>query len=108
MAKFFVGQRVRLVRKSGPRISGSAGTHKRSNQPRVGDEGTVLGTDSHPNAGFVHAAFPVLSVRMDRTGVYGLAPAECWEPILPSGHAACDEDFKRDLDRMLEGEGIPA
>jgi hypothetical protein len=92
-----------LVHKRGPSIKGSAGVHKLANQPRTGDEGTVLGTDSHPNPGFVHASFPVLSVRMDRTGVHGLAPAECWEPILPSGHRTCDEDFKRDLDKLLEG-----
>jgi hypothetical protein len=30
------------------------------------------------------------------------------EPILPDGHRACDDDFKRDLDRLLERQGIAA
>jgi hypothetical protein len=29
-------------------------------------------------------------------------------PILPDGHRACDDDFKRDLDRLLERQGIAA
>lgn len=33
---------------------------------------------------------------------------EMLEPILPDGHRACDEDFKRDLDRLLERQGIAA
>lgn len=30
-----------------------------------------------------------------------------WEPILLSDDKACEEDFKRDLDRLLEREGVP-
>lgn len=30
------------------------------------------------------------------------------EPIVPDGHRACDDDFKRDLDRLLERQGIAA
>lgn len=29
-------------------------------------------------------------------------------PILLDGLHACDEDFKRDLDRVLQREGVPA
>lgn len=33
---------------------------------------------------------------------------QCLEPILPEGQRPCEEDFKHDLDQLLEREGVPA
>lgn len=84
MTAFFVGQRVRFVKRTGlPTPTGAM--HPRRNELRVGDEARVLGTDSCPNAGFIHADYPVLSVEFLVSGVSGIAPAMAFEPIVPKG-----------------------
>jgi hypothetical protein len=99
-SQFFVGQRVKVVREGEPVYQAA-----RSAKIKIGDEGVVLGTDSRPNGGFVHNdSFAVLSVHIDRLSLHGLAPAYCFEPILPEGHRPCEEGWS--LDKLLEG--LPA
>jgi hypothetical protein len=85
MTTFYVGQRVRLARRPDPSelLDGSVKTMP--GRVLVGDQGTVMGTDSNPNAGFIPGPFPRLSVRVDKLGAYGMSPASVWEPIVPKG-----------------------
>jgi hypothetical protein len=92
MSRFFVGQRVRKVR----------------GMMAIGTTGSVIGVglwnDFRPEA--------TMKVRVDMPamGFGGLFsageeaftdPAD-WEPILLARHEACDAEFKRDLDAMLD------
>lgn len=84
MATFFVGQRVRHVRS----VTGLV---------PVGVEGRVAAI------GMMTMQGPTdLGVVWDGFGLYG-ADVDQVEPILPEGHRPCDTEFKRDLDRLLEG-----
>jgi hypothetical protein len=92
MATFFVGQRVRVVHPFHPEYYGLTG--------RL----TALFPERQSIRYVVNC-----DVDWDRL------PANCLsvchtsrlEPILPD-HQACDDDFKRDLDRLLERQGIAA
>lgn len=101
MAKFFVGQRVKVARLPGAneRVEGKCLPGKME----IGDEGTVLGTDSRPNAGFVFADHPRVSVYADKLGAHGMAPESIWEPILPEGAAPSEFTTLHDLLSSLEG-----
>lgn len=95
MARFYVGQRVRVV-------ATDAGSRYRCVQ--IGDEGFVTEVFDGP--------FIRISIPGKRNHVYDLPdfPMCPWEiePILDSKHEACDEDFKRDLDHLLERQGVAA
>jgi hypothetical protein len=95
MATFYVGQRVRVV---GADVS----------KFLIGRETRVTGQLT-------------LGRGKNDTSFYGyptdlrnwcdcvfIARPEFLEPILPDGHRACDDDFKRDLDKLLERQGLAA
>lgn len=42
------------------------------------------------------------------SGYAYVAKPDHLEPIQDPGHQACDEDFKRDLDKLLERQGVVA
>ena len=97
MSRFFVGQRVRLAR----------GVDGISPPSRVA-EGRIY-KFGLTQAGYV---FPDGSVNPNDCDCYvnwdGIAGPHSQhtnqlEPILPEGSRTCDEDFKRDLDKLLEG-----
>lgn len=102
MAKFYVGQRVKLARHAHDwgRIDGKV----MSGSVAVGDEGAVLGTDSQPNRGFVPAHFPRVSVHLDKLGAHGMAPESVWEPIQPQGAAPSEFTTLADLLTSLGAE----
>ena len=84
MARFFAEQRVKLAR---PR-----------NPENLGMEGVFRGYISENWCGVDWAGqWPVNAALSDQL-----------EPIQPDGHKACDTDFKLDLDRLLEREGVSA
>lgn len=90
MSRFFVGQRVRVVRVED------------TDPPILGHEAVVTsinycGGDPDPLYGLDIAPF-----WEDQIYWYGFASGDL-EPILPSGHRPCEDQFKRDLDKMLEG-----
>ena len=97
MARFFVGQRVRI--KWSALCPGLAG-----------QEGRIVPLPTHM-VRFVNPEGRPWAVAPEAWGApYRTNPGDWFgpyeeqlEPILPSGHAACDEDFKRDLDKLLEG-----
>ncbi len=79
MSRFFVGQRVKIVRSS----QGMCG---RDDDPLIiqnpiGREGVIAGTVSHPNAGFYAYGDYDTSLRLD-TGELGMCPSACLEPAL--------------------------
>lgn len=91
MAHFFVGQRVRIVKTSIRKYFGS--------EARICGRATNVGMwrldiDGHGNR------WP--------SGRFFTVDEDKIEPILLNGHQACDDDFKRDLDRLLERHGIAA
>ena len=94
MSKFYVGQRVRVV--ASPYSSWWL---------RPGMTGVIV--SSYHGGG-------LFGVRMDAGKPddilgdgWGFAPYQL-EPILDQKHEACDEEFKRDLDRLLERQGVAA
>lgn len=91
MSRFFVGQRVRLVRPFYPENMGATGVIN------------AMFQETRVRGGLVNCnvAFDV-PVRGTDTHTSDL------EPILPEGHKPCEEQFKRDLDRLLEREGVSA
>jgi hypothetical protein len=98
MAKFFVGQRVKVVRRPHEALRPDLGCVG----GRIGDEGTVVGTVARPNRGFWTDGHPdMLSVKLDRLQMHGLAPSYCFEPILPEGHRAGETGLCEPLDRLL-------
>jgi hypothetical protein len=103
MSRFFVGQRVRIKWSDGwPELAGREGriSERASGVPDV--RGIIGDWRVAPDAWGTHVA-PTPSTMGGRN----FAPSsDQLEPILPDGHRACDEDFKRDLDKMLEG--LPA
>ena len=98
MSRFFVGQRVRLVRPTNPINMGIEGRFERyADTPR----GTRMSNGCTEIEGkcFVH-------YRGDPAG--SVEHTDRLEPILPEGHKPCEEQFKRDLDRLLERDGVSA
>lgn len=98
MSRFFVGQRVRKVREHGRGFdqypSGSTGVIVEIGPYVVGTrfpDGQVAKVPADCLVLYRGAVFTAL-------GLY-----DCLEPILSDGHRSCDEDFKRDLDKLLEG-----
>lgn len=95
MVSFFIGQRVRVVRTD---------SHlKRKDDPlggRIGDEGNVVGTCSRPNSGFWSDGQDVLSVKLDRFEIPGIAPSYCFEPILPEGAQPSKFRFTELMDNL--------
>jgi hypothetical protein len=81
MSRFYVGQRVKVVRST-------EGCRGRGERPHivangVGRTGVIAGTMSHPNVGFhPHGDYDV-SIRLD-TGELGMCPSVCLEPITDS------------------------
>lgn len=100
MATFFVGQRVRMARPFYPENLGRQG--------RIRELG--IGVQCQ-DGGYANCAVDWDDGQRDAITVYHESGGRWrrWthtsqlEPILPDGHRACDEDFKRDLDRLLEG-----
>lgn len=98
MSRFFVGQRVRVV---------SAATLGSAH--RVGTEDVVSArygflTFSNGDEGVAYSLLG--DSDYDRSCMPGWAAwmGDQLEPILPEGHKGCDEDFKRDLDKLLSKE----
>lgn len=100
--KFFVGQRVRLARAAQPKNEGLTG-RIRELWPKDlrGGNGIDLNCSVDWDNGDrdVSFAHPYNGEATDRSRL---------EPILPEGHKPCEVDFKRDLDRLLEREGVSA
>ena len=94
MATFFVGQRVRVKAVDNDCCA-----------CRVGSEARIIGDRFSPI--YMEEQWVILVGSDDYHVVKRLA-ANYLEPILPDGHRACDDDFKRDLDRLLERQGIAA
>lgn len=88
MTVFRVGQRVRVRQV----------THA-VNRSYVGREGIVTQVDQFGRVTFYGLNICALGCGPKGYGFQGYQ----LEPILDQRHEACDEDFKRDLDRMLEG-----
>lgn len=93
MARFYAGQRARVVRV------------RRGFGPgwRVGAEVRVVSRVLESPLGTISDYCVRCS---DGSLAYPLQSQ--LEPILPEGHKPCEEQFKRDLDRLLEREGVSA
>ena len=100
MAKFYVGQRVRVVS-----VDSSSAYDFRA----VGMEGVVNELDCESEAHELGMVGVTLSIPANGGSCdeWCFEPEEL-EPILDQKHEACDEDFKRDLDRLLERQGVSA
>lgn len=94
MATFFVGQRVRIV-------------HVKTDRHLIGREGRINEIRQMDNLDGIKCNW--VGYGLDIWPIQFYKGALCaWtsdqlEPILPSGHQPCDTEFKRDLDRLLEG-----
>lgn len=94
MSRFFVGQRVRIARNVGWQ-------HPMLNS-FIGKEGVICSVDQSWNS-------PLRDhpIRLrEFPGV--LFHPDDLEPITFEEHKPCEEQFKRDLDRLLEREGVSA
>lgn len=89
MSRFFVGQRVRIVACDYPPYEGLIGS-----EAIVDELDAVNKLDVGGHIGITIPGDP---------RSFCFWPWEL-EPILPDGHRACDEDFKRDLDKLLSKE----
>lgn len=91
MATFFVGQRVRL-------------THSLNYPEIIGREYRIAALNV---SAWACGLGSYRGHQLDSNIPNGLlpivAPPDFLEPILPEGHQPCDTEFKRDLDRLLEG-----
>lgn len=112
MATFYVGQRVRILWSKGwPELAGQEGRivgrapHGLFDRFLCESDARFCEWDVAPDAW----GSP-LSPDPDPDGHIGIFSPNSsqLEPILPLGHRACDEDFKRDLDRLLERQGVSA
>lgn len=81
MSRFYVGQRVRVVR-SARGLPGDRGKPILAEAP-IGRTGTVAGTMGSPNAGFNPRGAFDTSLRLD-TGELGMCPSICLEPATDS------------------------
>ena len=99
MARFYVGQRVRLARPYNPRNAGLTG--------RIAE---MYPEEVPAFDGIVNCAVDWddgrRDTRYDEDGGYGTHTDQL-EPILDT-HQPCEQDFKLDLDRLLEREGVSA
>lgn len=84
MSRFYVGQRVKVVRY--PDDGNSRGIVK------VGDECTISGTANEPNEGFNPNRDRDLSVKHPSFDGPMMAPSYCFEPIIPTGHQVTSWD----------------
>lgn len=94
MAKFFVGQRVRII-------------HAVMSKSLIGTEARVM----DPDAIGVHFGNAYRGVKTDAINAQGRRfVAKHWwlEPILPDGHRAGDYSLSELLDRCKAGEGVAA
>lgn len=77
----------------------------------VGKEATIIAFDdcAHGYDGRIYAGYDLdidgVGRRCPLRGFLFCFEAHRLEPILPEGHKPCEEQFKRDLDRLLEREG---
>lgn len=94
MAKFFLGQRVRVV-----------GAYSQAGQNVIGVEGIVneIGCESWDPRSYIGVTLPVEEPFNNRKDCWAFSPDQL-EPILDQ-HQPCDAEFKADLDRLLEREG---
>lgn len=97
MSRFFVGQRVKLARPKDPANLGLEGVFERYEDNPIG---------SIVCDGILTRDCDCLVTLDIEPGLLGCQREEQLEPILPDGHRPCDEEFKRDLDKLLEG--VPA
>lgn len=86
MSRFFIGQRVRFV---------DDGRVRGPERKVIGQEGVIV------DRGDQGCDWAVES----RGEIYDCLESAL-EPILGTKHEACDDEFKRDLDKLLEG--LPA
>lgn len=101
MTTFFVGQRVRVARFLTPPTEAA--------QKTLGLEGYVNKLDcmsSMFHGGMIGVTLPI-SHPQGRNDKWCFYDGEL-EPVLPDAYKACDDDFKRDLDGLLERQGIAA
>lgn len=89
MSRFFVGQRVRVIAVAVKQWEFAIGMETRI----LGEEGDFWNLDLPAPPGF-------------RAFVGKSEAGKFLSPILDSGQQPCDEEFKRDLDKLLEG--VPA
>lgn len=91
MSRFFVGQRVRVVRPdSGSRDRGLL----------AGAEGVIVEKGVYID--WRVRFFGHVNPRRTRSRDFFPMLEKEIEPVLNKKHEACDEDFKRDLDKLLE------
>lgn len=84
MSRFYLGQRVRIVRSSLPFFT----QREREGltyevEGMVGKEATVVGTVLQPNRGFNAKGAWDTSIRLDN-GLIGMCPSACLEPATDS------------------------
>ena len=98
MAKFFVGQRVRIIRVHRfPHLLGA--------EARVTEIGVLaMMKDGALIEGCVKLDIPAPGF----PGQFVAPPPDWIEPILPEGHRAGDYSLSELLDRCRAGEGVPA
>lgn len=94
----FIGQRVRVRWVNTPDYQHLVGEEGVITEVRQGPPHVVYGLDISPLE---------IMLRSGVLRVVGFA-ADQLEPIQPSGHQPCEQDFKLDLDRLLEREGVSA
>lgn len=90
MAKFFVGQRVRV-----------AWVRLAENSHLIGSEGRITGINDYLPGPIIYA-LDSCPFKRDESGVYGFC-AEQLEPILPEGHTPSIYSYKDLMDRCREG-----
>jgi hypothetical protein len=103
MAKFYVGQRVRILYSNGwPELAGQEG--------RIVSAATSRGIEGKSEWQVAPDAWGTdIAPRRSPNGGRSFGPhSSQLEPILPDGHRACDDDFKRDLDKLLERQRVVA
>ena len=108
MSRFFVGQRVRLARPENPANLGATGRITQLGHWPVGSVG-LSGRKCLANFDcYIDWDCPVVATLFGTKEDKAHASQHQLEPILPEGHKPCEEQFKRDLDRLLEREGVSA
>lgn len=84
MSRFYVGQRVRIVRSSMPFFTDRERNGLTHEVPgMVGKEATIAGTHENPNRGFDASGCWDTSIRLD-CGLIGMVPSACLEPATDS------------------------
>lgn len=103
MAKFRVGQRIRLVSMSAKNPYGIPAPEGKF--VSLGDEGVVVGTTYDPSLGFNPKEDWDICVSMDNLVGNYMAPSWCFEPLTPPHEACEDAKFIEWLDRMAAKVG---